>query len=62
MLITTPLAVPVLISAYALTLFFAEHGLFNYLVVHVLHLSPRPLAISYTWPGLYPGLCVALFP
>jgi iron(III) transport system permease protein len=61
-LITTPLAVPVLISAYALTLFFAEHGLFNYLVVHVLHLSPRPLAISYTWPGLILACVWRFFP
>jgi iron(III) transport system permease protein len=61
-LITTPLAVPVLISAYALTLFFAEHGLFNYLVVHVLHLSPQPLAISYTWPGLILACVWRFFP
>lgn len=61
-LTTTPLAVPVLISAYALTLFFSEHGLFNYVVVQVLHLAPRPLAISYTWPGLILACIWRFFP
>jgi ABC-type spermidine/putrescine transport system permease subunit I len=61
-LITTPLAVPVLISAYALTLFFAEHGLFNYFVVQVLRLSPQPLPISYTWPGLILACVWRFFP
>lgn len=61
-LTTTPLAVPVLISAYALTLFFAEHGLFNYLLVHLLHVSPGPVRISYTWPGLILACVWRFFP
>ena len=61
-LTTTPLAVPVLISAYALTLFFAEHGLFNYLLVRLLHVSSVPLRISYTWPGLILACVWRFFP
>ena len=61
-LTTTPLAIPVLISAYALTLFFAEHGLFNYLLVQLLHVSPSPVKISYTWPGLILACVWRFFP
>ncbi len=61
-LTATPLAVPVLISAYALTLFFSEHGLFNYFVVRVLHLASQPLAISYTWLGLVLACVWRFFP
>jgi ABC-type Fe3+ transport system permease subunit len=61
-LTATPLAVPVLISAYALTLFFSEHGLFNYVVVRVLHVAPEPLKISYTWAGLVLACVWRFFP
>ncbi len=61
-LTATPLAVPVLISAYALTLFFSEHGLFNYLVVRILRLASQPLNISYTWPGLVLACVWRFFP
>lgn len=61
-LTATPLAVPVLISAYALTLFFSEHGLFNYLVVRILRLASQPLIISYTWPGLVLACVWRFFP
>ncbi len=61
-LTATPLAVPVLISAYALTLFFSEHGLFNYLLVRVLHVAPQPVQISYTWAGLVLACVWRFFP
>ncbi|MBL8669876.1 MAG: ABC transporter permease subunit [Alphaproteobacteria bacterium] len=61
-LVTLPLAVPVLIAAYALTLFFAEHGLFNYLLVHVLGIAGKPLVISYTWTGLVLACVWRFFP
>jgi ABC-type spermidine/putrescine transport system permease subunit I len=61
-LLATPLAVPVLIAAYALTIFYAEHGLFNVLLVNVLHVASEPLAISYRWPGLVLACVWRFFP
>ena len=61
-LTATPLAVPVLISAYALTLFFSEHGLFNYLLVGVLHVVRQPLQISYTRAGVVLACVWRFFP
>jgi putative spermidine/putrescine transport system permease protein len=61
-LTVTPLAVPVLVSAFALTLFFSEHGLFNYLLVRILHLTSQPLQIAYTWPGLVLACVWRFFP
>jgi putative spermidine/putrescine transport system permease protein len=62
LLVTLPLAVPVLIAAYALTLFFAENGLFNSILVRVLHLLSEPLTISYSWPGLVIACIWRFFP
>jgi ABC-type Fe3+ transport system permease subunit len=61
-LITIPLMVPVLIAAYALTLFFARNGLFNYLIVHVLHLASERLTISYTLLGVILACVWRYFP
>jgi ABC-type Fe3+ transport system permease subunit len=61
-LITIPLMVPVLIAAYALTLFFARNGLFNYLVVNVMHLAPERLTISYTLTGVILACVWRYFP
>jgi ABC-type Fe3+ transport system permease subunit len=62
LLVTVPLAVPVLIAAYALTLFFSENGLFNNVLVHVLRVLPEPLPISYTWTGLVLACVWRFFP
>lgn len=62
MLITLPLMVPVLIAAYALTLFFANNGLFNYLLVQVLHLVPQRLEISYSLTGVMLACIWRYFP
>jgi ABC-type spermidine/putrescine transport system permease subunit I len=62
LLVTVPLAVPVLIAAYALTLFFSENGLFNNVLVRVLHVLPAPLPISYTWSGLVLACVWRFFP
>ena len=62
MLITLPLMVPVLIAAYALTLFFANNGLFNYLLVQVLHLVPQRLQISYSLTGVMLACIWRYFP
>lgn len=61
-LVSLPLAVPVLIAGYALALFYAENGLFNNLLVRVLHLLSDPLAISYTWTGLVVACTWRFFP
>lgn len=61
-LVMLPLAVPVLIAAYALTLFYSQNGLFNNLLVHVLHLLNTPLTISYTWTGLVVACTWRFFP
>jgi len=61
-LIALPLAVPVLIAGYALALFYSENGLFNSLLVRVLHIVPEPLAISYTWGGLLVACIWRFFP
>jgi ABC-type spermidine/putrescine transport system permease subunit I len=61
-LVALPLAVPVLIAGYALTLFYSENGLFNTLLVHVLHLLSEPLTISYTWAGLVIACTWRFFP
>jgi ABC-type spermidine/putrescine transport system permease subunit I len=62
LLVSLPLAVPVLIAGYALALFFADHGLFNNLLVRVLHLLSDPLSISYTWTGLVIACTWRFFP
>ena len=61
-LIALPLAVPVLIAGYALALFYSENGLFNSLLVRVLHISSEPLTISYTWTGLLVACVWRFFP
>lgn len=61
-LVMLPLAVPVLIAAYALTLFYSENGLFNNMLVHVLHLLSSPLNIAYTWTGLVIACTWRFFP
>lgn len=61
-LVMLPLAVPVLIAAYGLTLFYSENGLFNNLLVHVLHVLNRPLTIAYTWTGLVLACTWRFFP
>jgi putative spermidine/putrescine transport system permease protein len=61
-LVSLPLAVPVLIAGYALALFYAENGLFNNLLVRVLHLLSDPLSISYTWTGLVVACTWRFFP
>jgi ABC-type Fe3+ transport system permease subunit len=61
-LVTTPLAIPVLIAAYALTVLFSERGLLNNLLVEVLHVLPEPLRLSYTWPGLILACIWRYFP
>jgi putative spermidine/putrescine transport system permease protein len=61
-LIALPLAVPVLIAGYALALFYSENGLFNSLLVRVLHIAPEPLTISYTWTGLLVACVWRFFP
>jgi putative spermidine/putrescine transport system permease protein len=61
-LITLPLMVPVLIASYALTLFFARNGLFNYLIVRVLHLASERLTISYTLTGVILACVWRYFP
>lgn len=60
--ITMPLMVPVLIAAYGLTLFFAQNGLFNYLVVELLHVVPERLRISYTLLGVVIACIWRYFP
>jgi putative spermidine/putrescine transport system permease protein len=62
LLTALPLAVPVLISGYALSLFFAEHGIFNNFLLHVVHLLSDPLQISYTWGGLVIACVWRFFP
>jgi ABC-type Fe3+ transport system permease subunit len=62
LLVALPLAVPVLISGYALSLFFAEHGLLNNFLVRVVHLLGDPLSISYTWGGLVIACIWRFFP
>lgn len=62
MLVALPLAVPVLISGYALSLFFAEHGLLNNFLVRVIHVLSDPLPISYTWGGLVIACVWRFFP
>ena len=61
-LIALPLAVPVLIAGYALALFYSENGLFDSLLVRVLHIASEPLAISYTWTGLLVACVWRFFP
>ncbi|HXP73851.1 MAG TPA: ABC transporter permease subunit [Stellaceae bacterium] len=61
-LIALPLAVPVLIAGYALALFYSENGLFNSLLVRVLHIASEPLTISYTWTGLLVACVWRFFP
>ena len=61
-LVALPLAVPVLIAGYALALFYADNGLFNNLLVRVLHVLSDPLSISYTWTGLVIACVWRFFP
>jgi putative spermidine/putrescine transport system permease protein len=62
LLVALPLAVPVLIAGYALALFYADNGLFNNVLVRVLHLLSDPLSISYTWTGLVVACVWRFFP
>jgi putative spermidine/putrescine transport system permease protein len=61
-LVALPLAVPVLIAGYSLALFYSENGLFNNLLVRILHVLSEPLAISYTWTGLVIACTWRFFP
>jgi ABC-type Fe3+ transport system permease subunit len=61
-LVALPLAVPVLIAGYALTLFFSDNGLFNNVLVRVLHVLGGPLHIAYTWGGLVAACTWRFFP
>lgn len=61
-LVALPLAVPVLIAGYALTLFFSTNGLFNNILVRVLFILSDPLTISYTWGGLVVACVWRFFP
>lgn len=61
-LASLPLAVPVLIAAYALALFFSDNGLFNNVLVRVLGILSEPLSISYTWTGLVVACVWRFFP
>jgi ABC-type spermidine/putrescine transport system permease subunit I len=61
-LVALPLAVPVLIAGYALMLFFTDNGLFNNVLVHVLHVLARPVHIAYTWGGLVAACIWRFFP
>ena len=62
MLVALPLAVPVLIAGYALTLFYAENGLFNTVLVRILHVLAEPVTLSYTWTGLVVACTWRFFP
>jgi ABC-type spermidine/putrescine transport system permease subunit I len=62
MLAIIPLGVPVLVAGYSLMLFFAENGLFNNVLVHVLGVLSQPLPISYTMPGLTIACTWRFFP
>lgn len=62
LLVALPLAVPVLIAGYSLVLFFSENGLFNNVLVRVLHVLAAPLTISYTWGGLVIACVWRFFP
>ena len=61
-LVALPLAVPVLIAGYALTLFFSTNGLLNNVLVQVLSVLSEPLTISYTWTGLIVACTWRFFP
>lgn len=61
-LVALPLAVPVLIAGYALTLFFSTNGLFNNILTRVLFILSDPLSISYTWGGLVVACVWRFFP
>ncbi len=61
-LVSLPLAVPVLIAGYALALFYADNGLFNNVLVRVLFILTDPLSISYTWTGLVIACVWRFFP
>lgn len=61
-LVSLPLAVPVLIAGYALVLFFSDNGLFNNVLVRVLHLFSDPISIAYTWGGLVLACVWRFFP
>ena len=61
-LIMTPLAIPVLIAAYALAIFLGDRGILNNLLVHVLHVLPKPVGLSYTWTGLVISCIWRYFP
>jgi ABC-type spermidine/putrescine transport system permease subunit I len=62
LLVALPLAVPVLIAGYALTLFFSPNGLFNNILVHVLSVLSEPITLSYTWGGLVIACVWRFFP
>ncbi|MCQ0989753.1 hypothetical protein, partial [Jiella marina] len=62
LLVALPLAVPVLIAGYALTLFFSRNGLFNNVLVQVLSVLSEPMTISYTWSGLIIACVWRFFP
>jgi ABC-type spermidine/putrescine transport system permease subunit I len=62
LLVALPLAVPVLIAGYALTLFFSTNGLFNNVLVRVLSVITEPITLSYTWGGLVIACVWRFFP
>jgi putative spermidine/putrescine transport system permease protein len=62
LLVALPLAVPVLIAGYALTLFFSTNGLFNNILVYVLSVITEPITLSYTWGGLVIACVWRFFP
>lgn len=61
-LVALPLAVPVLIAGYALTLFLSDNGLLNNVLVRILHVLGSPLHINYTWGGLVAACTWRFFP
>jgi len=61
-LVTAPLAIPVLIAAYALTITLSERSLLNNFLVVVLHVLPQPVGLSYTWTGLILACVWRYFP
>lgn len=62
LLVTTPLAVPVLIAVYGLNMFIAEHGILNNLLVDVLGIIRKPLPLSYNLGSIVFGCIWRYFP
>jgi putative spermidine/putrescine transport system permease protein len=52
LVVLVPLVVPGLIGALGLLIFWGPRGWFNLLLTQALPVLPRPLAVTYTLPGL----------